>query len=392
MMELPVFDLEEYLLATGRIRPQKQQEVEVENGTAGGAASSAVETELELSGGLRELCEKVASCLRETGALVVRDPRCTTDDNDAFLDMMERYWGETEEFKRQQERPDAHYQVGVTPEGRETPRFLYDEKLQAHLHELSEEARPLVPSGADPKWRYMWRIGPRPTVTRFKELNADAVVPEGFPEWTDTMNGWGRKMLSAVEVVAEMLAAGFALPRTTFTSLMKEGPHLLAPTGSDLSRYGVKGTVFAGYHYDLNFLTIHGRSRFPGLNIWLKDGRKVAVSVPPGCLLLQAGKELEWLTGGEFLAGMHEVVVTEKSMAAVEAATKAGRSLWRVSSTVFGHIAYDAVLKPLGPFAEAKRAQEYSPIYAGEYVASELSLIKLKGKKILSAQVVPLQS
>ena len=24
----------------------------------------------------------------------------------------------------------------------------------------------------------------------------------------------------------------------------------------------------AGYHYDLNFLTIHGKSNFPGLNIW----------------------------------------------------------------------------------------------------------------------------
>lgn len=33
-----------------------------------------------------------------------------------------------------------------------------------------------------------------------QELNADAVVPEGFPEWTDTMDGWGHKMLSAVEV------------------------------------------------------------------------------------------------------------------------------------------------------------------------------------------------
>lgn len=29
------------------------------------------------------------------------------------------------------------------------------------------------------------------------------------------------------------------------------------------------------YHYDLNFMTIHGKSRFPGLYIWLRDGRKV---------------------------------------------------------------------------------------------------------------------
>jgi hypothetical protein len=67
---------------------------------------------------------------------------------------------------------------------------------------------------------------------------------------------------------------------------------LLAPTGSNLSKYNELGYVFAGYHYDLNFLTIHGRSRFPGLFIWLKDGHKVPVKVPEGCLLLQAGKQV----------------------------------------------------------------------------------------------------
>ena len=45
--------------------------------------------------------------------------------------------------------------------------------------------------------------------------------------------------------------------------------------------------VFAGYHYDLNFLTIHGKARFPGLHVWLRDGRRVPVKVPDGCLLLQ---------------------------------------------------------------------------------------------------------
>jgi len=66
----------------------------------------------------------------------------------------------------------------------------------------------------------------------------------------------------------------------------------LAPTGSDLQKYGQEGTVFAGYHYDLNFLTIHGRSRFPGLNIWLRNGQKVEVKVPIGCLLIQTGKQV----------------------------------------------------------------------------------------------------
>lgn len=35
--------------------------------------------------------------------------------------------------------------------------------------------------------------------------------------------------------------------------------------------------------------------------------RKMPVSVPDGCLLVQAGKQLERLTGGHVLAGFHEV-------------------------------------------------------------------------------------
>eukprot|EP00252_Welwitschia_mirabilis_P024253 TRINITY_DN7130_c0_g1_i3.p1 TRINITY_DN7130_c0_g1~~TRINITY_DN7130_c0_g1_i3.p1 ORF type:complete len:391 (+),score=62.12 TRINITY_DN7130_c0_g1_i3:157-1173(+) len=329
---------------------------------------------------LRSLCGKVAELLREAGALVVRDPRCPAEDNDRFLDMMERYFQMPEEFKLDQERPHLHYQVGVTPEGVERPRLLFDVDMQRKISEMPEEDRPHIPLGADPKWRYMWRVGPRPLETRFKELNADPVIPEGFTEWEDTMNGWGSKMISAVEVVAEMAALGFGLPKDSFTSKMKEGPHLLAPTGSDLLKHGKEGTVFAGYHYDLNFLTIHGRSRFPGLFIWLRNGKKVEVSVPVGCLLIQAGKQLEWLTGGDCQAGMHEVVVSERTLKAIERACQAGKSLWRVSSTVFGHIASDAILEPLGHFASSPSAKNYPTMCAGEFVEQELAVINLKGK------------
>lgn len=81
-----------------------------------------------------------------------------------------------------------------------------------------------------------------------QELNAEPVIPEGFPEWKDTMDAWGVKMISAIEAsnwmkfspfllcciyahnlkpslyqaVAEMAAIGFGLPRDAFTSLMKQ--------------------------------------------------------------------------------------------------------------------------------------------------------------------------
>ena len=106
-----------------------------------------------------------------------------------------------------------------------------------------------------------------------------------------------------------MLALGFGLERDAFTQRMRLGAHLLAPTGADLDKYGKLGTVYAGYHYDLNFLTIHGKSRYPGLFIWLRDGTKIPVKIPDGCLLLQAGKQMEWLTGGSVQTGYHEVIL-----------------------------------------------------------------------------------
>src|SRR5690606_10224784 len=156
--------------------------------------------------------------------------------------------------------------------------------------------------------RFFWRMGEQPPTTKFPALNAPPVIPKNFSNWEQVMNTWGTKMLDSVSSVAQMLSLGLDLEINTFTNMMKYAPHLLAPTGTDLSKYGALGTVIAGFHYDLSFLTIHGKSRFPGLYIWLRTGEKMLVRVPDGCLLIQGGKQLEILTGGYIAAGDHEVV------------------------------------------------------------------------------------
>lgn len=60
---------------------------------------------------LKSVCLEVSRILKETGALLVRDPRCSTEDNDRFIDMMEKYFEQPDEVKRVQERPHQHYQV-----------------------------------------------------------------------------------------------------------------------------------------------------------------------------------------------------------------------------------------------------------------------------------------
>lgn len=89
-MQIPVIDLAPYL------------EFSEKSPTAG---------EGELHSNLKTLCSEVSRTLRETGALLIKDPRCSAQDNDRFLDMMEKYFEMPDDFKRLQERPQLHYQV-----------------------------------------------------------------------------------------------------------------------------------------------------------------------------------------------------------------------------------------------------------------------------------------
>jgi isopenicillin N synthase-like dioxygenase len=323
----------------------------------------------------KEACKQLARILKETSCVIIKDPRVSEDDNNKFLDMMERYYDQPEEKKMKDVHPEIYYQLGATPEFVEIPR-----DHSQTICKLKPEHAAHVPRGADPKWRYFWRIGERPKQSKFPELNHSPVIPEGFPEWPTVMDKWGSLMMNCIRSVTEMLAIGLDLPSDCLLNKLENGPHLLAPTGSDLGKFNVLDTIFAGFHYDLNFLTIHGKSRFPGLFIWLRDGTRIPVKVPDGCLLIQAGKQLEWFTGGEITAGFHEVVVSEDTLKAVERAKAQNRPLWRVSSTLFSHVASDQELRPLGQFENSETLKKYPPTLAGDQVSDELKMINLAKK------------
>jgi isopenicillin N synthase-like dioxygenase len=334
---------------------------------------------------IAELCRQVLESFHHTGVLVVKDPRVNDSYNSAFIDLMERYYQHagTLLYNGQavaEAHPELGFQIGATPE--------HNEKARDHCQSISQygaEDAPLSPCPPqfDAKWRYFWRIGEMSNEPG--KLERTNVIPEGFPEWETTLNRWGELMLQAIRAVVNMFEIATGLPRGRLESYMDNAPNLLAPTGSDLGRHGL-GTVLAGYHYDLNFITIHGKSRFPGLSVWLRTGKKISVAVPEGHLLLQAGKMFEHVTGGFIIAGFHEVIHNEQTAAAVDKAQAEGRSLWRVSSTLFGHIRTNVELEPLreleafyGPDVEAVRAK-YPRILTDEFVMNELREISLLGE------------
>lgn len=164
---------------------------------------------------------------------------------------------------------------------------------------------------------------------------------------------------------------------------MDPSPHLLAPTASDLTKYGAKDTILAGFHTDLNFLTIHGRSRYPGLHIWARNtGRRIAVRIPPGGnhLLVQAGKQLEHMTGGLVKAGYHEVVVNDATVATVEKRKQEfpDRPLVRISSTFFWHLSSDFDLKPVPELAEKARELRAERFNLGRDEGEEVQYPEMK--------------
>ena len=188
------------------------------------------------------------------------------------------------------------------------------------------------------------------------------------------MDSWGYRMVNGCYTVSEMAAIGMGLERNTFTKMLDGGRHKLAPTGNDMEKNKV-GTIFAGHHYDFNFITIHGKSRYPGLFAWLRTGEKFPVKVPQGHLLLQAGKLFEWLTGGYVTCGLHEVVYTEEAERMKKKAVQEGKVPWRISSTMFAHLRPDLILKPMGVFATPERNKLYPEISVEDHHKSETDVV-----------------
>ncbi|EIN13939.1 Clavaminate synthase-like protein [Punctularia strigosozonata HHB-11173 SS5] len=350
-------------------------------------------------------CSKAADALIAYGALILHDSRVSEADNSSFLDLMEDYFAQPTSLLKQDERPELGYQIGVTLENTEKPKCAVDEPCLRVIERLEPAERPLDVSGhqPDPKCRFFWRMGDTPPYeTAFPSLNASNIVPEApalKERWTPVMEKWGKSMKTAVEDLTEMIALGLGLPRSTFREAGKYGPHLLAPTASDLVKYGHKDTILAGFHTDLNFLTIHGRSRYPGLHIWARNtGKRIAVRFPEPVtgryLLVQAGKQIEHISGGLIKAGYHEVVVNESTIETLNyrKLRVPDRPLIRISSTFFWHLSSDWDLSPISLLVDKARVMQadainigkeeedhavYQPMKVGQQVQNELRHIAL---------------
>lgn len=110
-------------------------------------------------------------------------------------------------------------------------------------------------------------------------------------------------------------------------------------------------------------------------------------------MLLQAGVELAHLTGTALSSltdylhrafqvdiskgGMHEVVVSDETLAAVKTPEDSSKCMWSVNSTPFAQDASDEPLAPIGKFNTQESSNPYPSTLASEQVAKQLKKINL---------------
>lgn len=108
--QLPVFDLSAFLNASNNAAPE-----------------------------VHRLCAALAACLRQSSALVVRDPRVDTRDNETFLSLLERYFSQPLEAKLADVRAHLAYQVGSAAAGQCEQTLAHNPCM---VHKVQPTGRP----------------------------------------------------------------------------------------------------------------------------------------------------------------------------------------------------------------------------------------------------------
>lgn len=320
----------------------------------------------------RQACLAVAAAFRDVGVLRLVHPHADLGLTQRLRARTLDFYRLPEEEKRKMECRETGHNLGWTPSFTEGPRSR--EEIRSAI------PAPFAPaplSGKDPKERYMIPVGPAPVQTAYPEYNhKGAVAPAGFEDWLQDARTWSDQSLDIVFTLIRMATLGMDVQDPDlFTRLLANGPHVFGPTGCDLSKHGKPGTVHAGFHTDMGFGTIHGPSNCPGLIVYPRSlDRKIHVRMRPDELLFQVGKQAQICSGGAFHAGFHEVVANEGMQALVEAEQAAGRVPWRVSVTMFVHVASDQMLQPLAPFDSLAAREAYADniLLAGDRMRRQL--------------------
>jgi isopenicillin N synthase-like dioxygenase len=195
---------------------------------------------------------------------------------------------------------------------------------------------------------------------RFPELYAANIWPEEVPGMEENTMALYAYLEELGMQVLDILTAYLQVGPTQLFEMMRQGPHVLRPL------YYPPRVGSGGEHVDLNLLTILPPATGAGLMIQKRNGEWLEGPASEDSFLVQAGDQLQHLTGGRLLSARHKVTVPPD------------RDEGRFSVAFFIHVRSDVLMEVLpGHEKYSMYSEEYAPILAKTFVEDRLAQIKL---------------
>ncbi|MEX1063798.1 MAG: 2-oxoglutarate and iron-dependent oxygenase domain-containing protein [Candidatus Paceibacterota bacterium] len=277
---------------------------------------------------MTEFVETVGKAFHDVGFLFVRAPDIA-EKLPPVYSQMRKVFNLPVEIKGKYAHPEFGHQRGWTP-----PRT-----------EIAIACRHAGPRGSElPDEKENWFVGPQfekdhPLVRNFPlsyppigNVWPTAEAPDFRPAMWNLYNMlmiYGRDILDAV-------GQHLGKPDNFFREIISNAPSpMRAIHYPPVSMDQIGKIAWACKHTDINLITVLPASTKPGLWIRRRDKVWIPGTAPEGCVIVQVGDVLQYLTGGELLSAWHEV-----------RPPKSPTTEGRFSAALFIHARPDVMLEP----------------------------------------------
>ena len=289
--------------------------------------------------------DRLGGSFARHGFAVVADHGLDPARIDALLDDMKRFFALPEAVKRRSLIEGGKGQRGYTAFGVEVAKGETHSDLKEFWHVGRElpDGHPLRPYMPENIWPE--------TPATFRD---DAL-------WLfDALEAMGGRLLRAIARYLDLGETFFDGPTADGNSVLR----LLHYPPADFAGPHIR----AGAHEDINAITLLLGAEEAGLEVLEKDGSWLAISPPPGALVINIGDMLARLTNDLLPSTTHRVVNP--------APERRGRS--RYSAPFFLHFRPDFLIETLPGCVSAVRPNRYpTPITADAYLQERLAEIGL---------------
>lgn len=306
---------------------------------------------LDLADFLSEVPEKKMKFVADLGAaftnigfVAVKNHGLTEEKRLRLYEVVQSFFAQPEEKKRQFERLDVFGQCGYVSKGRETAKGFKVADLKEFYH-----------------------IGqPQPQEGMYQNIFPD--YPEEFKEYTlDTFRifeNTGKTLLQAIALYLGLDEFYFDEKVRNGDSILRALHYFPIPDPDSLP----EGAVRAAAHGDINFITLLMGASAEGLEVLRTDGKWIPITALPDQIVVNVGDMLDRLTNHKLKSTIHRVVNPPRE--------KMGTS--RYSIPFFMHARSEVDLSSLENCIDAGHPKLYTDMTVGQFLDERLRELGLK--------------